>query len=96
MWGRNLGNLVLTPSKHAPHGEPVAAAIVVGGIDVRTIKVQVVGVRRRVRRRRPIVAVRTAIVERARVVVASEQEIRKGIRACVLIKYCGILIIARL
>lgn len=89
-------NNTLIPSEHAPHGEPVAAVSADGGIDVRTTKAQVVGVRRRVRRRRPIVAARTAIVERARAVVASEQEIRERTWTCVSIKRRSVLVIATL
>ena len=48
--------------------KPVGAVIVIRGIDAIRIKVQIVGVSI-VNRRRPIVAVRTHIVERAIAVV---------------------------
>ena len=55
---------------HAAYRVAVVPVVVVRGIDVRTVEVQVVGVVAIVDRRRPIVAVRTDIVQRAIVHVA--------------------------
>lgn len=49
----------------------VVAIVVVGGVNVGAVEVGVVGVRRTVDRARPVVAVATAIVQRAAVDVAS-------------------------
>ena len=62
--------LVLLLLSHTAHTVAVVAIVVVRRIDVRRVEVQVVGVVAIVDRRRPIVAVRPGIVQRARVDVA--------------------------
>ena len=55
---------------HRAHGVAVPAVVVVGWIHVAAIEVQVVGVRRIVERRAPVVAVRAPIIEGRPVAVA--------------------------
>ncbi len=68
-------------AKYASDAASASATTVIGRTDATRIEVQVPSVRTiRVRRSRPIVAVRPAIAERAVVVVAGEQEvIRRGL-----------------
>ena len=54
----------------------VALIVVVRGIDIAAVEVEVVGVRGIVHGRRPIVAVRTLIVETAIVPVAAVKELK--------------------
>jgi hypothetical protein len=54
----------------SPNREAVEPVVVVRGIDTTRIEVQVVAVSRRVQRRRPVVAVRAAVVETRTVPVA--------------------------
>ena len=59
-------------AKNAADRETVAAIVVVLRIDIAAVEVQVVGIRSRVRRTRPVVAVATLIVQRAgRVIVVA-------------------------
>ena len=59
---------------NSPHRETIAPVVVVRWIHATRIEVQVVGVRLRYEGRTPIVAVRTAVVERRTIVVATRGE----------------------
>lgn len=59
---------------HRAHGVAVPAVVVVGRIHVAAIEVQVVGVRRIVEHRTPVVAVRAPIVEGRAIAVAAGGE----------------------
>ena len=49
---------------NSPHRKTIAPVVIVLRIDIGRIEVQVVGIRSRVERGRPIVAVRPTVVER--------------------------------
>ena len=59
---------------HRPDGESVEPIVVVGWINSRRIEVQIVTVRLRVKRRRPVVPVRASVVEPRTVTVARGRE----------------------
>ena len=62
----------------AANGVPVVLVVVVLRVDVATVEVQVVSVVRRVCCTRPVVAVRTRVVQAAIVVVAGTNEIQEN------------------
>ena len=73
--GKNEGTRRLPTGEEAPDTKPAVPTAAIGRIDFATAEVQTAGVRSiGVRRRTPIEAVATPIVERTIVVVASEQE----------------------
>lgn len=59
---------------NSPHRKTIAPVVIVLRIDIGRIEVQVVGIRSRVERGRPIVAVRPTVVERRIIVVARRGE----------------------
>ncbi len=54
---------------NAANSKPVGIVVVIRRVDVRAVEVQVVPLRRIVRRRRPVVPVRSLIVNRTGIVV---------------------------
>ena len=57
-----------------PHSKTIAPVVVVGGINVRAIEVQVVGISSRVERCTPVVAVRAAVFKRRTIVATAGGE----------------------